>query len=139
MRYYPVTAVTPNPAFLTRPIWSVITMLGLFGCSSPSVTEQAKLLGTKRFSQQSWVAGIQEQRGEMVDSFLSQHDTQSLSANTVKRILGELAGYYRVLKSHHGWKKGIRLTLPHGLALWRCPVICSVASINRVLPIVPVH
>ena len=79
---------------LPAQVWSVITMLGLFGCFSPSVTEQAKLLRTKPFSQQSWAAGTQEQRGEMVYSFLSQHDTQSLSAGTVKQILGEPTGYY---------------------------------------------
>jgi hypothetical protein len=69
-------------------------MISLFGCSSSSVTEQAKLLGTKTFTQEAWAVGNQEQRGEMVYSFLSQHEIKSLSSNSVKELLGIPTGYY---------------------------------------------
>lgn len=75
-------------------IWSAITMISLFGCSSSSVTEQAKLLGTKTFTQEAWAMGSQKQRGEMVYSFLSQYEIKSLSSDSVKELLGNPTGYY---------------------------------------------
>lgn len=77
-----------------KSIWSALVMLTLFGCSSSSVTEQAKLLGTKTFSKEVWASANQEQRGEMVYSFLSQHQPQSLSSSSVKELLGVPTGYY---------------------------------------------
>ncbi|MDR2924404.1 MAG: hypothetical protein LBU76_00325 [Azoarcus sp.] len=75
-------------------IWSLIAMISLFGCSPPPVTEQAKLLGTREFSKEAWLTASQEKRGEMVSSFLSQHDLKSLTSNSVKELLGIPTGYY---------------------------------------------
>ncbi|MCK9261997.1 MAG: hypothetical protein RBT39_17395 [Azoarcus sp.] len=75
-------------------IWSLLTMISLFGCSPPAVTEQAKLLGTRTFSREAWATASQEQRGEMVFSFLSEHDPESLTSSSVKELLGRPTGYY---------------------------------------------
>ncbi len=75
-------------------IWSLLTMISLLGCFSPDVTEQAKLLGTKTFSREAWATASQEQRGEMVFSFLSEHDPKSLTSSSVKELLGSPTGYY---------------------------------------------
>ena len=69
-------------------------MACLFACSPPSVIEQAKLLGTKPFSQDAWASGNQEQRGEMIYSFLFQHNPASLTPRDVKQLLGAPTGYY---------------------------------------------
>lgn len=74
-------------------LWGVLVMLSL-GCSSSSVIEQAKLLGAKKFTQETWAVASQEQRGEMVFSFLAEHDPKSLSSNSVKELLGNPTGYY---------------------------------------------
>jgi len=75
-------------------IWSLLAMISLFGCSPPPVTEQAKLLGTRAFSKEAWATASQHQRGEMVSSFLSQHESKSLTSNSVKELLGTPTGYY---------------------------------------------
>lgn len=79
---------------MKRTICSLLAMVWLFGCSSSSIVEQAKLLGTRHFTQDAWAKGNQEQRGEMVYSFLTQHDPVSLSSTDVKKLLGESTGYY---------------------------------------------
>jgi hypothetical protein len=68
-------------------------MIGLLGCT-PSVAEQAKLLGTRTFSKEAWAAASQEQRGEMVSSLLSQHAHKSLTSSSVRELLGAPTGYY---------------------------------------------
>lgn len=69
-------------------------MLGFLGCSSPSITEQARHLGTQPFSKIAWSRANQEQRGEMVFSFLSQHDPRALTADAVTVLLERSTGYY---------------------------------------------
>jgi hypothetical protein len=69
-------------------------MVWLFGCSGPSVVEQARHLGVETFSREAWAAARQEQRGRMVYSFLSQHDLMSLSASDIRQLLGEPTAYY---------------------------------------------
>ncbi len=72
----------------------VLAMTGLFGCSPPPVSEQAKLLGAREFSKEAWATASQEKRGEMVYSFLSQHDLKSLTSGDVRTLLGTPTGYY---------------------------------------------
>lgn len=74
--------------------WSAIALISVFGCTSSSVVDQARLLGNQPFSKEAWATASQEQRGEMVASFLSQHTATSLSADAVKQLLGPLTGYY---------------------------------------------
>ncbi len=69
-------------------------MISLFGCTSTSINEQAKLLGTNTFSKEAWAKANQKERGEMVFSFISQHDPQSLTAASIKEFLGPSTGYY---------------------------------------------
>lgn len=69
-------------------------MISLIGCTPTPVGEQAKLLGTKTYSKEAWAAANQEERGEMVFSFLSQHDHKSLTSSTIKELLGPPTGYY---------------------------------------------
>lgn len=75
-------------------LWSALAVISLFGCTLSSVGDQAKLLGNKAFSKDAWSSASQEQRGEMVASFLSQHEPSSLSADAVKQLLGPPTGYY---------------------------------------------
>ena len=75
-------------------IWSLLVMISLFGCSPPPITEQARLLGTIGFSKEAWATASKEQRGEMVFSFLSLHEPNSLTSNNVKELLGIPTGYY---------------------------------------------
>ncbi len=75
-------------------VWRLIVIVSLFACSLSSVTEQAKLLGTTTFTKKAWAVGSQEQKGEMVYSFLSQHEIKSLSARRVEELLGTPNAYY---------------------------------------------
>ncbi|TVO62699.1 hypothetical protein [Denitromonas ohlonensis] len=75
-------------------VFGMLAMVFLFGCSSSSVVEEARLLGTKQFTPKAWAEGNREQRAEMVFSFLSQHTAASLSAVEVRQLLGEPTGYY---------------------------------------------
>jgi len=72
----------------------LLAMISLFGCSPPPVSEQARRLGTQAFSQASWATASPEKRGEMVSSFLSQHDLKSLTAGDIKTLLGVPTAYY---------------------------------------------
>ncbi len=72
----------------------LLAMISLFGCSPPPVSEQARRLGTQAFSQETWATASQEKRGEMVYSFLSQHDLKSLTSGDVRTLLGTPTGYY---------------------------------------------
>lgn len=72
----------------------LLAMISLFGCSPPPVSEQARRLGTQAFSQETWATASQEKRGEMVSSFLSQHDFKSLTSSDIKTLLGEPTAYY---------------------------------------------
>jgi hypothetical protein len=79
---------------MKKELWSAIAVISLFGCTSSSTVDQARALGNQTFSKATWAAASQERRGEMVASFLSQHAPSSLSANTVKELLGPPTGYY---------------------------------------------
>lgn len=74
--------------------WSVITAISLPGCTSSSTIDQARLLGDKPFAAEIWASASQEQRGEMVASFLSLYPPGSLSSDKVKQLLGHPTGYY---------------------------------------------
>lgn len=66
----------------------------LSGCGGKSVTDQAKALGSREFTVAAWAAGTQEQRGEMVGSFLAQHAPGTLTAKDVIGLLGAPTSYY---------------------------------------------
>jgi len=54
-------------------------LMTLSGCSSESVEDQAKKLGQREFTAQAWKAGTQEERGQMVASFLARYKLADLS------------------------------------------------------------
>jgi len=99
-------------------ILGVLALVALVGCSPP-VTEQARLLGTRPFTKQAWATANKLERGEMVWSFLSQHDVKALTYRSVKELLGQpdcYSGYdedpsYCVGPDivHNGWGKGYLL------------------------------
>lgn len=77
--------------------WSLIgflLMLSLFGCGGKSVEQQARMLGSREFSAESWAAATQEARGEMVASLLAKHEPASLTAKEIIKLLGAPTGYY---------------------------------------------
>jgi len=67
-------------------------LFALSGCS-PSVTEQAKFLGTKPFTKQAWAAANKLERGEMVWSFLSQYDVKTFTFVSIREVLGNPTAY----------------------------------------------
>jgi len=73
-------------------ILGTFVLVVLLGCS-PSVTEQAKLLGTNPFTKQAWSAAGKLERGEMVWSFLSQYDIKTLTRRRVIELLGQPVCY----------------------------------------------
>jgi hypothetical protein len=79
---------------MTYKIAGVLVISSLLGCVPPPVSEQAKRLGTQEFSPETWAIANPEKRGEMVFSFLSQHDLKSLTSSDIKTLLGVPTGYY---------------------------------------------
>ena len=73
---------------------AISATINLFGCSTNTVVEQAKLLGAENFSKDVWASANQEQRGKMIFSFLSQYNPETLTINIVKSHLGPPTGYY---------------------------------------------
>jgi hypothetical protein len=69
-------------------------LLILFGCAGKSIEDQAKMLGSREFTVESWATGTQEQRGEMVASLLAKHTATSLTAKQVIKLLGAPTSYY---------------------------------------------
>jgi hypothetical protein len=67
-------------------------LFALSGCSL-SITEQAKRLGTKPFTEQAWAAANKQERGEMVWSFLSQYDVKTFTFVSIRKILGNPTAY----------------------------------------------
>ena len=65
----------------------------MVGCSRSPVVEQARALGQREFTQQSWASGTQLERGEMLASFLTKHPVNELTAEQVKHLLGTPTGY----------------------------------------------
>lgn len=69
-------------------------LLLLGGCSGASLEDQAKALGTRPFAKEAWATGTQQERGEMVASFLSQYKPATLTRRDVVSLLGSPTGYY---------------------------------------------
>jgi hypothetical protein len=66
----------------------------LSGCSSDSVEGEAKKLGTREFATAAWTGGTQEERGQMVASFLGKYKAGELTGKQVRALLGPSTGYY---------------------------------------------
>lgn len=73
-------------------IFGVLVLVCLPACA-PSVTEQAKQLGTRPFSQKVWAQANKLDRAGMVWSFLSQHDVKALTPDQVRDLLGPSTCY----------------------------------------------
>src|SRR4051812_21580976 len=73
---------------------ALLATIMLSGCSADSVENQAKKLGTQDFTAQAWKVGTQEERGQMVASFLARYRVTDLDGKQVKRLLGPSTGYY---------------------------------------------
>lgn len=71
-----------------------LLILCMTGCSADSIDDQARLLGAREFTVDGWAAGTQEQRGEMLASFLAKHKATALTAKEVVGLLGSPTGYY---------------------------------------------
>jgi hypothetical protein len=69
-------------------------MILLAGCSANSVEDQAKQLGAREFTVQAWTAGTQEERGQMIASFLAKYRVTDLTGKQVRGLLGPSTGYY---------------------------------------------
>jgi hypothetical protein len=55
---------------------------------------QAKKLGTREFTTRAWTAGTQEERGQMISSFLAKYKATELTGKQVRGLLGPSTGYY---------------------------------------------
>jgi len=73
---------------------ALLALMTLSGCSSESVEDQAKKLGQREFTVQAWKVGTQEERGQMIASFLARYKPADLSAKEVRGLLGPSTGYY---------------------------------------------
>jgi hypothetical protein len=73
---------------------ALLSVALLAGCSGESVENQAKKLGTRDFSTQTWVVATQEERGQMIASFLAKHKVTDLTDRQVRNLLGPSTGYY---------------------------------------------
>ncbi|MFC5548642.1 hypothetical protein [Massilia aerilata] len=73
---------------------AVLSIAVLSGCSGESIEKQAKKLGTREFTAQAWRGGTQEERGQMIASFLGKHVVTELTGKQVKDLLGPSTGYY---------------------------------------------
>lgn len=71
---------------------SMVTTLS--ACSAESVESQAKKLGVRDFTVQAWTAGTQEQRAQMIASFLAKYKATDLTGKQVRTLLGPSTGYY---------------------------------------------
>lgn len=80
---------------MSHRLWLLFLVILLSGCFGRSIEDQAKLLGSKEFIKDAWTTSTQEQRGEMVASFLKKNNPTSLTANDVKNLLGPSTGYYQ--------------------------------------------
>jgi len=59
-----------------------------------SVDEQAKILGTREFTVESWAAASQLERARMTASFLHQYDATDLDRSGIIKLLGRPTAYY---------------------------------------------
>jgi hypothetical protein len=66
----------------------------LSGCSADSVEAQAKKLGAREFTTQAWTGGTQDERGQMIASFLNKYKASELTGKQVRALLGPSTGYY---------------------------------------------
>jgi hypothetical protein len=73
---------------------AVLVVTVLSGCSRASVEDQAKTLGTRDFTSQAWTVGTQEERGQMIASFLAKYRVTELTGKQVRHLLGPSTGYY---------------------------------------------
>lgn len=71
----------------------ILLTLLIVGCGRFTVIDQARTLGQREFTQQSWASASQVERGEMLASFLTQHPADELTAEQVKQLLGTPTGY----------------------------------------------
>lgn len=73
----------------------LILALMLLSCApGMNVKEQARALGNDPFHPEKWAAADQEARGRMVLSFLDMHRPESLSAQQIRKLLGNNTGYH---------------------------------------------
>lgn len=64
-----------------RSILTVASLsLALSACSPDSLLDQARKLGHREFTPQSWAAASQIERGRMTASFLRQYDVKAVSS-----------------------------------------------------------
>lgn len=78
-----------------RSLLTVVSLsLALSACSQDSLLDQARKLGHREFTPQSWAAASQIERGQMTASFLRQYDVKAMNRTQVERILGPSTGYY---------------------------------------------
>jgi len=75
-------------------VWVLLLVCVLSGCSAEPVEAQAKKLGSREFTTRAWKAGTQEERGQMVASFLAKFKATELTAAQVRILLGPSTGYY---------------------------------------------
>lgn len=65
----------------------------LSGCWN-SIEDQARKLGAREFTVETWAAAPELQRGEMVASLLKQHKVTRLRRSDIERLLGASTGYF---------------------------------------------
>jgi hypothetical protein len=73
---------------------AVLSVAVLSGCSGESIEKQAKKLGTQEFTAQAWAVGTQEERGQMIASFLGKYAVTDLNGKQVRHLLGPSTAYY---------------------------------------------
>lgn len=59
-----------------------------------TVEDQARKLGTREFTPETWAKATDLQRGEMTASLLKKHDVTSYHRKEIVALLGEPTGYY---------------------------------------------
>ena len=65
----------------------------LSGCWN-SIEDQAKKLGAREFTPETWAKATDLQRGEMTASLLKKYDLTSLHRKEIEALLGEPTGYF---------------------------------------------
>lgn len=73
---------------------ALLSVIVLSGCSADSIENQAKKLGARDFTTQAWAVGTQEERGQMIASFLAKYSVTDLTGKQVRLLLGPSTGYY---------------------------------------------
>ena len=65
----------------------------LSGCWN-SIEDQAKKLGAREFTPETWAKATDLQRGEMTASLLKKYDLTALHRKEIEALLGEPTGYF---------------------------------------------